>query len=63
MSRLTETKLRKAEKRMKKAKTTGKDGIDRWTSNGYGIVVEDPAQKPARKPAQKPAKKESGKKG
>lgn len=24
----------------KKAKTTGRDGIDRWTSNGYGIKIE-----------------------
>ena len=24
---------------MAKAKLTGKDGIDRWTSNGYGIFL------------------------
>ena len=25
---------------MAKAKAVGKDGIDRWTSNGYGITVK-----------------------
>lgn len=25
---------------MATAKKTGKDGIDRWTSNGYGITVK-----------------------
>lgn len=25
-----------------KAKSEGKDGIDRWTSNGYGITVGKP---------------------
>lgn len=24
---------------MKRAKGTGKDGIDRWTNNGHGITV------------------------
>lgn len=46
---------------MAKAKATGRDGIDRWTSNGYGLSVEKPARKPAKKPAQSPKAEEKGK--
>lgn len=37
-----------------KAKATGRKGIDRWTSNGYGIKVE---KTPTPKTEPKPAKK------
>ena len=33
---------------MPKAKKEGPNGIDRWTNNGYGLVLDKPKKKPAK---------------
>ena len=36
---------------MAKAKTVGKDGVDAWTSNGYGVTIKKNNQSKAQKEA------------
>lgn len=36
---------------MAKAKAVGKDGIDSWTSNGYGVTIKKNNQSKAQKEA------------
>ena len=36
---------------MAKAKSVGKNGIDTWTSNGYGVTVQKSGQTKAQKEA------------
>ena len=49
---------------MAKAKPTGRDGIDRWTSNGYGIVTGNskPAAPKPQTPKPQPPKPNNAKK-
>lgn len=42
---------------MAKAKKEGKNGIDRWTNNGYGIVNITVPKKPAKKGAKSSGRK------
>lgn len=43
----------------KKAPEEGPNGVDRWTSNGYGLVIDGKEVKPEKEDQPKEKKRES----